>query len=208
MTLPPAGRNSMMSRKTSLTLATFASSTMLFGMHHQNICGASEPGANTPTAPRYANGRVVASERIVGGTGHRSTGSPRRAWPQPIPPSIHKHVKTKTILLTLALVGLALLGKTVIRLPAAIKPANVIDPPNESEVELTVVEKGTTYKLYRASYYRVNPSSGKWEFVDRAYDPDFYAKNHVERDGDTTLPRPGLHAGQRLSTPVLCFLHE
>lgn len=31
---------------------------------------------------------------------------------------------------------------------------------------------------------------------------------HRLRNGDTTLPRPGLHAGQRLSTPVLCFLHE
>jgi len=58
-----------------------------------------------------------------------------------------------------------------------------IAPPNESEVELTVVENGTTYKLYHAGLYRVNPQSGKWEFMEQVYDPGFYAKNYVERDG-------------------------
>jgi len=58
-----------------------------------------------------------------------------------------------------------------------------VDPPPQSEVELTVVEKGITYKLYRAGLYRVNASSGRWEFLEQVYDPDFYAKNYAERGG-------------------------
>ena len=91
-------------------------------------------------------------------------------------------MKRKTIFISLVVVGLFALGRTLVRLPAA-EPAKVIDPPNESEVELTLVEKGTTYKLYHAGLYRVNSGSGKWEFMEQLYDPDFYAKNYVERGG-------------------------
>ncbi|MBI5395612.1 MAG: heparin lyase I family protein [Verrucomicrobia bacterium] len=66
---------------------------------------------------------------------------------------------------------------------AAAKPTETIEPPNESEVELTAVEKGVTYKLYHAGLWRVDSRSGKWEFMEQMYDPDFYAKNYVERDG-------------------------
>ena len=45
------------------------------------------------------------------------------------------------------------------------------------------MEKGVTYKLYHADLYRVSANSGKWEFVDHIYDPDFYKKHYVERDG-------------------------
>ena len=63
------------------------------------------------------------------------------------------------------------------------RPLAIIDPPNESEVNLSVVEKGTTYKLYRADMYRVNPRSKKWEMIEHVYDPDFYKKNYVEKNG-------------------------
>ena len=58
-----------------------------------------------------------------------------------------------------------------------------IEPLPESEVERTVTEKGNTYKLHKGRLYRVNPQSGKWEFAQQVYDPDFYAKNYIERDG-------------------------
>ena len=63
------------------------------------------------------------------------------------------------------------------------KRAATIDPLPESEVERTVTEKGNTYKLHQGRLYRVNPRSGKWEFAQQVYDPDFYAKNYIERDG-------------------------
>jgi len=88
----------------------------------------------------------------------------------------------KTILVLLAVAGLLLVGWTAALLAAA--PASkAIDPPNESEVELSVVEKGVTYKLYHAALWRVNSRSGQWEFMEQMYDPDFYAKNYAERDG-------------------------
>lgn len=62
-------------------------------------------------------------------------------------------------------------------------PAKVINPPNESEVEMTLVEQGSTYKLYQGGLWRVNFSLGKWEFVEQIYDPAYYAKNYVEHEG-------------------------
>jgi len=62
-------------------------------------------------------------------------------------------------------------------------PARAIDPVDESGVETTVVAEGVTYKLYRGGIYRVNARSGKWEFVDQGYDPDYYDKNYTARDG-------------------------
>lgn len=91
-------------------------------------------------------------------------------------------MKKKTISVLLAAVGLLVLAGMVARLAAA-KATKTINPPNESEVELSVVEKGVTYKLYHAALWRVNSRSGKWEFVEQIYDPDFYAKNYVKRDG-------------------------
>jgi hypothetical protein len=91
-------------------------------------------------------------------------------------------MKTKVTFVVLAVAGLLVFGRRVVRL--FVDGASLaIDPPNESEVELTVVEKGITYKLYRAGLYRVNANSGKWEFLERLYDPDFYAKNYVEPEG-------------------------
>lgn len=58
-----------------------------------------------------------------------------------------------------------------------------IEPRPESEVEMTLTDSGATYKLYKGDLYQVNSWSGKWEFVKQYYDPDFYAKNYVERDG-------------------------
>ena len=91
-------------------------------------------------------------------------------------------MKTKIILISLAVMGLLVIGWAVTR-RAAGQSSKVIDPPNESEVELTAVEKGVTYKLYHAGLWRVNRASGKWEFMEQIYDPDFYAKNYVKRDG-------------------------
>lgn len=91
-------------------------------------------------------------------------------------------MKGRTALILLATAGLLFIGWVATQWATA-KAAKVIDPPGESEVELTVVEKGVTYKLYRAALWRVNSRSGKWEFVEQIYDPDFYAKNYVKRDG-------------------------
>ena len=88
----------------------------------------------------------------------------------------------KTILVLLVAVGLLVIGWAVTG-RAATQSSKVIDPPNESEVEMTVVEKGVTYKLYHAAIWRVNSRSGEWEFVEQFYDPDFYAKHYVTRDG-------------------------
>jgi hypothetical protein len=58
-----------------------------------------------------------------------------------------------------------------------------IAPPPDAEVERTLVDKGITYKLHRGNLYRVDEQAQKWVFAQRVYDPDFYAKNYVERDG-------------------------
>ena len=63
------------------------------------------------------------------------------------------------------------------------KHAASIEPLPESEVEMIATEHGTTYKLCKGNLYRVSRWTGKWEFVKQFYDPDFYAKNYVERDG-------------------------
>lgn len=61
--------------------------------------------------------------------------------------------------------------------------ATRVDPLPEPEVERTITEKGTTYKLHKGSLYRVDAGSGKWEFTQQVYDPDFYAKHYVQRNG-------------------------
>jgi hypothetical protein len=91
-------------------------------------------------------------------------------------------MRTKLVFIAVATASVFVLGVIVARLPAAPLP-ETIAPPNEPEAELSVVEKETTYKLYRAALWRVNPSSGRWEFVQQMYDPDAYAKNYVERNG-------------------------
>jgi hypothetical protein len=62
------------------------------------------------------------------------------------------------------------------------RPAG-IPPLPEAEVELTATERGTTYKIHGGNAYRVDPGSGRWQLVQRVYDPGFYAKHYVERDG-------------------------
>jgi len=66
---------------------------------------------------------------------------------------------------------------------AVARRPKTIEPPPESEVELTATEKGTTYKVHRGNAYRVEPRTGRWEYVQRVYDPGFYEKHYVERDG-------------------------
>ena len=61
--------------------------------------------------------------------------------------------------------------------------ARTIDPVDDAEVELTLVQEGTTFKLYRGGIYRVNERSGRWDFVAEGYDPDYYDKNYMEKDG-------------------------
>jgi hypothetical protein len=85
--------------------------------------------------------------------------------------------------LAMAIIGVLLIAVCTAGVWLAVPSSKTITPPNESEVELTVVEKGTTYKLYRAALWQVNPRAGKWEFVKQVYDPDFYAKNYVEQEG-------------------------
>jgi len=64
----------------------------------------------------------------------------------------------------------------------ALRPATIAPLP-ESEVELTVTDKGMTYKVHGGNAYRVEPRTGRWELVQRVYDPDFYQKHYVDRDG-------------------------
>jgi Polysaccharide lyase len=70
--------------------------------------------------------------------------------------------------------------------------ARTIPTPVESEIELTLVHKGTTYKLYRGDVYKVGSDPGRLIFVDTLYDTDFFAKNYVvvdsvpnKKDSDT-----------------------
>ncbi|MEQ2009458.1 MAG: heparin lyase I family protein [Limisphaerales bacterium] len=58
-----------------------------------------------------------------------------------------------------------------------------IEPLPESEVETTMTDHGTTYKLCHGNLYRVNTGTGKWQFVQQFYEPDYFAKNYAERDG-------------------------
>lgn len=67
--------------------------------------------------------------------------------------------------------------------PAVAQRRSDIEPRPESEVELTTIQNGDTYKLYKGVLYRVNERTKRWEFVQEIYDPEFYAKNYVERDG-------------------------
>ena len=91
-------------------------------------------------------------------------------------------MKTKTLLIALTIVILGVMAGTRSHSLSA-QPAKMTDPPKESEVEMTLVEKGTTYKLYQGGMWRVNSSLGKWEFVEQIYDLEFYTKNCVEREG-------------------------
>jgi len=81
-------------------------------------------------------------------------------------------------------VGLALITTALVwtTCSLATRPATIAPPP-ESEVELTAVEKGTTYKVHGGNAYRVDPRTGRWQFVQRVYDPGFYDKHYIERDG-------------------------
>lgn len=58
-----------------------------------------------------------------------------------------------------------------------------IEPLPETEVERTIVLKGWTYKLHEGTLYRVNTRTGKWDFSQQIYDPDYYSKNYEEIDG-------------------------
>ena len=42
-----------------------------------------------------------------------------------------------------------------------------IDPVEDKDVELTLVQEGRRIKLYRGGFYRVNEQSGRWDFVLR-----------------------------------------
>jgi hypothetical protein len=54
---------------------------------------------------------------------------------------------------------------------------------DDVDVELTLVQEGKTFKLYRGGIYRVNERTGRWDFVAEGYDPEFYETNYVEQDG-------------------------
>ena len=54
----------------------------------------------------------------------------------------------------------------------------VIAMPPESEVEATVRDGGTTYKVFRGDAYVVGPGEGELTGVDHLYDPGFFAANY------------------------------
>jgi hypothetical protein len=61
--------------------------------------------------------------------------------------------------------------------------ARTIAAPPESEIELTLGHEGATYKLYRGDVYTVGPEPGRLTFVERLYDPDFFARNYAVVEG-------------------------
>lgn len=58
-----------------------------------------------------------------------------------------------------------------------------IAPQPEAEAVLTASDGGTTFKIHGGNAYRVEPRTGRWELVQRVYDPAFYEKHYVERAG-------------------------
>lgn len=63
------------------------------------------------------------------------------------------------------------------------RKARTIPVPPESEIEVTLTNEGTTYKVYRGDVYTVGPETGRLSFVESLYDPDFFAKNYAVVDG-------------------------
>ncbi len=61
-------------------------------------------------------------------------------------------------------------------------PKTILAPP-DSEIELTLSDGGTTYKLYRGDVYTVGPRPERLTFVEHLYDPDCFARNYVVVDG-------------------------
>jgi hypothetical protein len=62
------------------------------------------------------------------------------------------------------------------------KPRTIISP-DESQIEMTLKDGGTTYKLYQGDVYTVGPEPGRLTFVENLYDPGFFGKNYVVVDG-------------------------
>jgi hypothetical protein len=56
-------------------------------------------------------------------------------------------------------------------------------PADDAPADLTFEQDGETIALVKGDAYRVT-SSGRREFLERLYDPDFAAKNYTRRDGD------------------------
>lgn len=79
-----------------------------------------------------------------------------------------------------ALVVLLVAGVAANRL---LSRQRTIPTPPDSEIELTLSDGGTTYKLYRGDVYTVGSDPGRLTFVEHLYDPDFFAKNYVLVDG-------------------------
>jgi hypothetical protein len=79
-----------------------------------------------------------------------------------------------------ALAALVVAGVVASRVPDR---ARTIAAPPESEVELTLGHEGATYKLYRGDVYTVGPEPGRLTFVERLYDPDFFARNYAVVEG-------------------------
>ncbi len=111
-----------------------------------------------------------------------NTGQPARSAcfnPNQIGGQITSLTKRTLILVASVLAALFAWVLWSVMVPRAVS----IEPLPESEVERTLTEKGSTYKLHQGKLYRVNARSGKWEFAQQVYDPEFYRKNYIERDG-------------------------
>jgi hypothetical protein len=53
----------------------------------------------------------------------------------------------------------------------------------DAPADLTFEQDGERLVLVQGDVYRVRPNGGR-EFLERLYDPDFFAKNYRQRDGD------------------------
>src|SRR4051794_30057699 len=82
--------------------------------------------------------------------------------------------------IALALIDILVTGVMAIRMRG--RPRSISAPP-ESQIEVTLSDGGTTYKLYRGDVYTVGPDPGRLTFVENLYDPDFFARNYVVVDG-------------------------
>lgn len=67
----------------------------------------------------------------------------------------------------------------------SLRTSHEIDPLPESQVLQTLALDGTSYKIAdNGSVYRVDPHSGRWSYVQTAFEPERVAKSYA-REGET-----------------------
>lgn len=61
-------------------------------------------------------------------------------------------------------------------------------PPDAGELAKHAIQaNGDTYSIVKGDAYQRDAKTGTWSFIEHIYDPDFFAKNYVLKDGKTYL---------------------